>query len=510
MEGSTTLPLARRPRTARSRALAGLAAAGAALLLVACGSNLDPAQVAGTGAAVPGAPVGADAEVPVAAPGEVPGDSSALPGSPGGPGGSDAGGAGAGAAGADGGSGGDGGASGDGGQGTGENAADGGVEAGSCEGFDNDQPGVTEDTITLANASDISGPVPGIFESAQLATRAFVEYYNSTSDLCGHKLAVENLDTRADASADQQAYATACDRAFAAVGSMSAFDSGGAATAQGCGLPDIRSTAVTPERSRCSTCFAAQPVKPDLVPSSVPSFFRKQFPAATSKAAILYINAGAAVPNAAAFNAAFKKAGWTIPYFQGIDVAEFNFAPYVQRMKELGIGLVYYIGPYQNTVKLQQAMAQQAFEPEVFMQDATIQDAGYEEQAGDLAEGSYVFSTTELFDSGNAEMQLYRSWLGQVSPGAQPNFFGLYAWSAARLFVQQATELGGELTRESLIASLRGVKNWTANGLHAPMAVGTSTTANCTKVIRYSGGSWRNVSGNDYTCGPLIQSGTGG
>ena len=59
-----------------------------------------------------------------------------------------------------------------------------------------------------------------------------------------------------------------------------------------------------------------------------------------------------------------------------------------------------------------------------------------------------------------------------MKPGATPTFFGLFAWSAARLFVEQATKLGGKLSRSSLVTSLKGVNNWTANGMHAPQPVG--------------------------------------
>ncbi len=157
-------------------------------------------------------------------------------------------------------------------------------------GFKN-QTGITDSKITLANISDISGPVPGIFESAQEATRAYAAYFNSSNDLCGRKLDVVLLDSRADSGADQQAYTKACDEAFAAVGSMSAFDAGGAATAEQCGLPDIRSTAVNPERNDCSTCFAAQAIDPGDIPSAVHKYFLKTEQAATQKAAMLYINA---------------------------------------------------------------------------------------------------------------------------------------------------------------------------------------------------------------------------
>ncbi len=496
------------PRVPRRRTVTVLGAAAVVLALAACGSNLDPQQVASTGAGVPGVPVVA-ADGTITDPGSVPdgtvaGDDGVV--DPGGsvadPGGVPAPGGGGGGADVP--------ADGDGDGGGGESAADGGVTAGSCDGFDNDQTGVTADTITLANASDISGPVPGIFEAAQLGTRAFVEYYNSTEELCGHKLVVKLLDTRADAGADQQAYAAACDEAFAAVGSMSAFDSGGAATAQGCGIPDIRSTTVTPNRSKCSTCFAAQSVSANLVPASLPKYWVAKEREASQHMALLYINAGAAVVNAQSFNKAYQMGGMKIDYFQGIDVAEFNFAPYVQQMKDRGIQMVMYLGPYQNTVKLQQAMAQQGFEPKVYFQDATIQDQGYVDQAGSLGEGSFVYSTTELFDSNNPEMKLYRSWLNQVSPGADPNFYGVYAWSAARLFVQQATALGGKLTRQSLIQSLKGVKGWTANGLHAPQSIGSKATTPCVRILQLSGGRFKQVSSGGYQCGSLINSGIGG
>lgn len=383
------------------------------------------------------------------------------------------------------------------------NDPDSGAKAGSCDGFDNDQVGVTKDTIQLVNVADISGPVPGLFESAQQATRAFIEYFNSTSKICGHKLALDLLDSRADAGAEQQAYASACDKAFAAVGSMSAFDSGGAATAANCGIPDIRSTSASTERNKCATCFSTQAVTPHLIPSAVPKFFLGKYKEAASAAGLLYINAGAAAPTATFMKNAFVRAGWKVPYFQGIDVAEFNFAPYVQQMKDKGVKMVVYMGPYQNTVKIQQAMQQQGFDA-MFLQDSSIYDQGYVEQAGSLGDGTFAHSTTELFDANIPEMKLYRAWLEQVSPGATPNFFGLYAWSAARLFVQEAVELGGKLTRASLIASVKQVKHWTSNGIHAPQQVGSKIPANCVKIIQLNGGIWKKVSGGDWLCSPLI------
>jgi ABC-type branched-subunit amino acid transport system substrate-binding protein len=236
----------------------------------------------------------------------------------------------------------------------------------------------------------------------------------------------------------------------------------------------------------------------------MPRYFLSKDKDATQHAALLYINAGAAAVNADFFRNAYNRAGWNVDYFQGIDVSEFNYAPYIQQMKDKGIKLVVYIGPYQNTVKLLDAMKQQGLEA-TFVQDSTIYDQNFVEQAGENGNGVYAWSTTKLFDDYSVqEMQLYRSWLDQVKPGATPNYFGLYAWSAARLFVEQAVALGGKLTRSSLVDALKGVKGWTGNGLHVPQQVGTKVTSNCGSVLQLNDGKWRQVSPGGFQCGPLL------
>lgn len=483
------------------------------LLLAACGSRLDPDTVAdASGGGNGGGTV--DGSLSGGGTGEAggTGDTGAVDGAAAG-GDTGSGSSGTTGAGTSGGTGGTGGGTGGtaGGGGGGKGSATGGVKAGSCTGFKN-QKGITDKTITLANISDISGPVPGIFESAQQATRAYIEYFNSTGGVCGRKLELVNLDSRADAGADQQAYVKACDNAFAAVGSMSAFDSGGAGTADSCGLPDIRSVTVNPERQACKSCFAAYAIRTNLIPDSAAKWLAQKYPSAVKNAAYLYINAGAAPVNAKSAAAGYEKgAGWKFSYVQGIDVAEFNFAPYVQQMKAKGVKAVAYQGPYQNSVKLQQAMQQQGFKADFFLQDPTIYDQRYVKQAGSLAEGSYIYSANDLFENkSNAEIQLYLSWLQQVKPGAIPNYYGLYAWSATRLFVEKAVALGGKLTRASLVDALNKTTSWTGNGAHTAMNIGTSNTPPCLKVAQYKGGRWQQVSPGTYLCGRVVNSGIGG
>ncbi len=369
-----------------------------------------------------------------------------------------------------------------------------------CTGFHN-QPGISDSTITIANVADVSGPVPGIFTSAQQAVKAYAAYFNATSSLCGRKLKVLSLDSRTDAAGDQVAYAKACEDAFAAVGSMSAFDAGGAATAQGCGLPDVRSQSVSDARNACRTCFGAQATQLNAFQNAVPDFFLARMHSATQHAGMIYVNAAASVDNAEHTQAAEERRGMHFVYSSPFDIAEFNYSPYVQRMKQAGVRWLQFVGSPDQAVRMARAMQESGFKPDAFVLDATAYDRQFV-AAGSAVEGSYVYvNFTPLEEAAsNAELRLYEQWLQQVAPGATPTYFGIFAWSAARLFVEQAVELGGRLTRANLVARLRKVHAWTGNGLHAPQDVGGKTNGSCWRFLQLHDGRWQPVGGTKYLC----------
>ncbi len=379
--------------------------------------------------------------------------------------------------------------------------------SGSCDGFDSNQPGVTDDTILIANASDLSGPSPGLFQSALDGVRAYVEYFNSTSDICGHSITVESLDSRTDASGDQQAYATACEDAFAAVGSSSVFDAGGAATAASCGIPDLRMVSFSRQRLACRTCYSVQVTSPDAIPNAGIDFFKKAAPEAIKSTAILYIDVGDLKVNAEARAKAVEARGYTVKYLTGIGASEFNYAPYVQQLKDRGVRFVQFGGSNAFAVRMAQAMQQQNYEPDAFVVLPTQYNRAYIEQGGTAVEGSYVQLAQQPFGSPNPEMRLYEQWLQQVKPGSEPTPTGLYAWSAARLFADKALELGGTLTRESLLSAVTKERAWTAHGLHVEQNVGGKVTGECQAIIQLRAGVWRQVSPGKYLCNGLTKVG---
>jgi ABC-type branched-subunit amino acid transport system substrate-binding protein len=388
------------------------------------------------------------------------------------------------------------------------------VAAGDCAGLKNG-PGITDKTITIANASDITGIAPGLFQDVQRAVQAYVAYFNAGQSICGRKLQYLPLDSRIDTVGDETAAKTACGKAFAMIGSMAAFDSGGAKAVQECGIPDLRSATLTPARLKSNVTFAANSLAVNLIPSVVPNYYKQKYPEASQQAAFLYLNAGSSAANAVNEIAAWKKSGFKFVYSQGIDPLDADYTPYVLQLKKHKVKYVQFIGTYGTAAKLAAAMRYQQFKPDVYVLDPAGYDYKYPRLAPAATEGTEIFINSALFEEGksNEEMRRYTGWLNKVSPGAYPTYFGLFAWAAARLFTEQAIQLGGKLDRASLLASLKGVNNWTGHGLFAPQNVGKRQTANCSSFIKLVNGTWVRQSpttAGQFTCGPLVNSGIAG
>jgi ABC-type branched-subunit amino acid transport system substrate-binding protein len=388
--------------------------------------------------------------------------------------------------------------------------ATGGVKAGSCAGFKNG-PGITNSTITIANSADLSGPVPQLFQSAQTAVTAYAAYFNSTSSICGRKLKVEGLDSGTSESGDQQASSTACGNAFAMVGSMGAFDAGGADTVMKCGIPDLRAATTETTRQRSSVTYGAYSLNTSEVPTSAFAYF-KSLGDAYKHAAFVYLNAGASSLNAKSFIAAEEKMGFKFVYTQGINVAGglIPYDSYAQKMADAGVKYVQYIGaaaPYAQQLKAAiDKKTSSSFKP-MFVMDPTAYDTHYT-SAGSSVDGTYVFIAGPLFEEANRnpELATYLQWLQRTSGGA-PTFFGTYAWAAAALFTQLAVQLGGKLSRSTLLAAVRQVHNFTNNKMVPPQDVAGKHTPKCLSVIQYSGGKWVRKTPYPYTCGSFVNSG---
>jgi len=353
--------------------------------------------------------------------------------------------------------------------------------------------GVTPKEITIAVVSDITGPSPGLFKSTHQAVQAYASKVNSEGGICGRALKVLKLDARTESGGNRAAVLDACNQAFAMVGSMSAFDDGGAAEVDNCKIPDVTAIPTSPQRVNAQSTYPVFPNRQDLIPLGSPTYIKNTFgDEVVKKAAVLYLNATVTRGNALARRDAWETIGFDFVYEREVQVFEANYTPFVQDMKDQGVQYVTMVADTNSIARLLKAAKAQGFQPKVWDWDSVAYDPGFLELAGDAAEGSYVFVNTKMVEeaSGNPEMALYAEWLSKSAPGAEPTYFGLYAWSAAALFVEEMRALGPSPTRQALLDKLKGATSWDGHGIHGVHNVGAKTPSTCFLYMRVQGGKF--------------------
>ena len=358
--------------------------------------------------------------------------------------------------------------------------------------------GVSDGEIVLANISDVSGAVPGLFEPEQLAAQAYVEYFTaSRGTLFGRQLTYLPMDSQLSAGANRAASIEACERAFAAVGSMSAFDAGGAPVIDECGIPDIRTAATQPPMQVVDSAFPISVTDPDLQPIGEYEWLTENFPSATQNAAYLYI-AGevTAAATAKVRRATTEALGWEWTYVQEIDIAETDYGGFAREMNSRGVEYVTFQGDPSQAARLASAMRQQGFEPDIFHLEANAYTPTYIERAPEAVEGTYITITSVMVEEAmetNEELQRYAQFLQQVAPGEQPTGLGMKSWSAGMLFTELAKQIGPELTREAMLDALAGIEGWDGGGMHPPMDIGAQEPSPCFTIIQVQGGEFQRV-----------------
>lgn len=358
--------------------------------------------------------------------------------------------------------------------------------------------GITADTITVSNVSDISGAVPGLFEDAQLAAKAYVAYFAAKEGtIYGRKLSLIALDSRLDAGANRSASIQACEQSFASVGSVSAFDQGGAPVIRDCGIPDLRGLSTTNPMKAVPNAFPMNAAGTGGARAlAMFGWAAEQFPAAIKKAAYIYID-GEVTRTLAQEDMEGTTAilGYDWIYQPAIGITETNYGPIVQQLKSRGVNYISFAGAYQQAAALAQEFQRQNYKPQVFQPTVTAYSQDFLKQAGSAAEKMYVAVVPTLNEeiSASKELQTYAQWLNQVQPGATPTGIGQYAWSAVALFVEQMKALGPKPTRTALLAELPKIHNWTGNGLFPGQDVGGRKLSSCTKVVQVQNGKFVRV-----------------
>ncbi|HYI60466.1 MAG TPA: ABC transporter substrate-binding protein [Acidimicrobiales bacterium] len=369
-----------------------------------------------------------------------------------------------------------------------------------------DTPGVTADAIRIGVISDKANPtVPLPTVGIEEAVKAFVEFCNAAGGINGRTIELVTYDSQITATDDVTKQA--CDDdLFALVGSGSVQDQLGIETREACGLPEVAAYSATSARSESADFF--QPI-----PGTRSHFFNvgpcqymaELYPEAVKKAAIVYTDLPAAsVRGEQIRDNCEAEAGFEFLVDVALPFGETNFGPLISQMKSEGIEYFTAVSASSETLSLMREMETQGVELEVIDLGQQYYDPAVAEEA--VSEGAYVLTNTVPFAETDITpmLGLYRRYLEEVGAGDDKvSTLGVQAFSAGFLWATAAASLGGDVTRESLVAALEGIHEWDGGGLQMATDPGAGTHNECFLYLRVTDGEFaREFPDEGFECDP--------
>jgi ABC-type branched-subunit amino acid transport system substrate-binding protein len=358
--------------------------------------------------------------------------------------------------------------------------------------------GVTADSITVANVSDLSGPVPGLFQGAVIGTQAYFAKINSEGGVYGRQLKLAIGDGQLDCSANKAATTDLVKKAFAMVGSFSLYDD--------CGRPAIDAvpnladvhTALGPQTARDPHNFSVAPMG-DGWRSGPLKHYAATYGTKWQHIGAIYANVGASPTIWSHVVKAIESTGGKVVSQYGYGPSDTDFTATVIRMQRDGVQMIYstavdgaYAARFVNA-----ARSQQVTWPLIF--GGGVYDQTFLAQAGANANGVFNDQQYPMFFNTDEAARMpvvkdYQTWTRRVGgDGVILDLYSIYGWTSAQLFVQALRAAGPRATRQSLMQALRRVTSFDGSGLIAAANPAGKTPAGCWILTQVDKGVFRRV-----------------
>lgn len=359
--------------------------------------------------------------------------------------------------------------------------------------------GVTANTITAANISILTGPVPGLFTGAVNGTDAFFQYQNSLGGVYGRQLKLLVGDDQFDCGQNKALTEAYAPKVLAFVGGFSLFDDCGAevfdANPNLVDVHDALAKGAQVEKNN----FAPDPIRPGLATGPY-IYFKNLVGDAVKSSASLIGDVQAAKDAWTGEQAGMESLGYHFVFTSITEPTQTDFTAEIVRMKAANVRALILVAEDVKTIARVESKAdQQNFHPTLTAFGASAYDPTLQPLAGSarVLEGAYVTLPTNMYlgedRSWNSEVDLFLTWLKRTHPDANADLFTVFGWASARMFVDALKTAGTNVTRQSLLAALRNIHHFDANGLIAPADPANKVPPTCYVIVRIRNGNFVRV-----------------
>ena len=345
--------------------------------------------------------------------------------------------------------------------------------------------GVTDTEIRVVTIADPGNTAkPGLNQGVFDSMRAFEKWCNDQGGINGRTLVVEQRDSALFEYAAQVSYG--CENALALVGGIGALDDLGAQAQVDCGLPNVPAAAVSPLQTGADFTYQPLPNPVNTYNVGPAKWVAERYPDAVKNAAALRSKLSVTESQSDRLIEAYEQVGFDFTYIEAAAIGETNWGPLVIAMKNQDVGYMTLTSSFEEIIPLQNELALQGFEPDVTELEANFYNAKYPQQAGAVADGTFVRLTAFPFEEAdrNPATAEYLEALEAAVPGSEPELLGVQAFSAGLLWATAVNELGSNVTRVGLIERLSAIHEWNGGGLHGTGDPGNNIPAPCFIVMR--------------------------
>jgi len=350
--------------------------------------------------------------------------------------------------------------------------------------------GVTATRIRLAVIADDDEVLEG--------ARAWAGVVNRRGGIAGHKLRLDLLPTQGTAEGYAAAMTTACERDFAVVAGLSAFDANTAPL--DCGIPDVPIEAIAPAHAARDTTYAAFPRRPGTEAGGPYRYLQSAIAGCCSQ----YVLVPDAEPARAATDATVAAAAEI--GFETIATPEVSLDAPTTDYDALAQDLVASEASFvasglgrESTIEFRRAAATVGVVGvDAWYCDARCYDRSFLTEGADVVDRQYVAIETVPLGDRRGVRALRTYLVASARNGDDPGYTGLRAY-ATGLLAEEALRVvvdehgANGITRARLLDALAGIEGFTAGGIIGPTDIGARAPNGCSVVLQVQDGRFARV-----------------
>ena len=352
-------------------------------------------------------------------------------------------------------------------------------------------PGVTSATLTVGSISTVSGPVPGLGETAVAAVRAYVAYRNATGGVCGRQIVLKTGDDGAENSRYRALVSDMASQAVGLAGGLGAGDGGGVDVVNAQNLPVV-ATAVSDTFQNTPTVFDINPPFANI--HAVIGKYRYLSDHGVRTAAIVYLDNAQVRSQVEQQKAQMQAVGIRIVNEQALPLSTLSFDAAARAVANSKADYLFFPANDSLDASMARSMADTGYKLK-FGEYLTAYGSRFIDLAGPAAEGAtdWARSLPREEAASNPEGSAFLEWMGRAAPGLPADTFAADSWASAKAFFDNLTALPGPISRQALIAQLKSVGTYDAGGFIGPIQLGKKLSNGCYVAMQVVSGKWKRL-----------------